>query len=140
MAIVASSVRMWVMMLWAESPSNSARFGADLLLWGQVETNSGIISASVPFLRLLFLSKTKEERGVPQRNMEVMPPRPMGVDAFSQHKGLDLDEWPLKNHEKADEGPASPTWAAFVTVPESLSEGSRHSIGLEPAHLPRESV
>ncbi|PVH91383.1 hypothetical protein DM02DRAFT_477740, partial [Periconia macrospinosa] len=54
MAIVASCVRMWVMALWAESPQNSARFGTDLLLWGQVETNAGIVSASVPFLRLAW--------------------------------------------------------------------------------------
>jgi hypothetical protein len=135
MAIIASSVRVWVMMLWAESPFNSAKFGADLLLWGQVETNSGIISASVPFLRLLFRSRQKEERGVTERKVVVSPPKPMCVDAFSQHKALDMGEWPLRDDEK-EMGPDSAKWGPFITVPESLSSGSRGSTLLEPAHLP----
>jgi hypothetical protein len=139
MAIIASSVRMWVMMLWAESPFNSAKFGADLLLWGQVETNSGIISASVPFLRLLFLSKQKEERGVTQRKVDISPPKPMGVDAFSQHKALDMGEWPLRDGEK-EAGPGSPNWGPFITVPDSLNSGSRGSTVMEPAHLPHQTV
>jgi hypothetical protein len=62
LAIAASSVRMHVMRLWAASPWNSAIYGADLLLWGQVETNSGIISASIPFLRVLLKRKDRAER------------------------------------------------------------------------------
>ncbi|KAF1838283.1 hypothetical protein BDW02DRAFT_594743 [Decorospora gaudefroyi] len=138
MAIIASSVRMWVMMLWAESPTNSARFGADLLLWGQVETNSGIISASIPFLRLLFRSRKKEERGVTQRKIENGPPKPMRVDAFSQCKELDMGEWPLGDEDKKS-GPGSPSWGPFITVPESLS-CSRGSTLLEPVHQPHVTV
>lgn len=131
MAIVASSVRMWVMMLWAESPVNSARFGSDLLLWGQVETNAGIISASVPFLRLLFTSREKEERGVAQRKIDVSPSKPMGSPDAAQKKGVDIETWALD--EKGD-GEGSPNWGPFITVPESLSSGSRGSTLLEPTH------
>jgi hypothetical protein len=133
MAIVASSVRMWVMMLWAESPWNSARFGADLLLWGQVETNSGIISASVPFLRLLFRRREKEERGVTQRKIEVIPPKPMGAAEGGHNQPLHIDTWEFFGDEKND-GEGSPNWGPFITVPESLSSGSRGSMLLEPTH------
>ncbi|KAF1843574.1 uncharacterized protein K460DRAFT_396847 [Cucurbitaria berberidis CBS 394.84] len=127
MAIVASSVRMWVMMLWAESPSASARFGADLLLWGQVETNSGIISASVPFLRLLFRRREKEERGVTQRKIDMSPPKPMGGGGTSQNKPLEIE------YEK-NGGEGSPSWGPFITVPESLGSASRNSTLVEPTH------
>lgn len=137
MAIIASSVRMWVMMLWAESPWNSARFGADLLLWGQVETNAGIISASVPFLRLLFTRKAKEERGVTQRIVDMSPPKPMGVPVVSQNKALEVETWAF--NDKAD-GEGSPNWGPFITVPESLSSGSRGSTLLEPTHHPHMTV
>ncbi|KAH8698167.1 hypothetical protein GQ44DRAFT_85405 [Phaeosphaeriaceae sp. PMI808] len=138
MAIVASSVRMWVMMLWAESPWNSARFGADLLLWGQVETNSGIISASVPFLRLLFLRRQKEERGVTQRRVEAGPHKPMGAEDIKHNQPLEkphkIDTWALFETEKKS-GEGSPGWQPFITVPESLSSGSRGSTLMEkPMH------
>ncbi|KAF1941214.1 hypothetical protein EJ02DRAFT_466686 [Clathrospora elynae] len=141
-AIVASSVRMWVMTIWAESPENSARFGTDLLLWGQVETNSGIISASVPFLRLLFQSRKEEERILMQRVMVVSPPKPMGidnVDCFSQHKELDLDTWPLHDEEEGD-SERDPNWGPFITVPKSLSSGIKGSTLLEPKHHPLVTV
>lgn len=146
MAIVASSVRMWVMMLWAESPFNSARFGADLLLWGQVEINAGIISASVPFLRMLFQKRKKEERGVTERKIEVSPPKPMG------EKPPSLDTWAIHEleleHEKDLEarGEQGAAWQPFITVPESLSSGSRGSVRLEnlerlePKREPHSSV
>jgi hypothetical protein len=131
------------MFLWSQSPSNSARYGADLLLWGQVETNSGIISASVPFLRSLFLYKRKEERGVAHRKVEVSPPRPMGEEAISQNhpleKPLEVDTWALFESEKRS-GQGSPGWQPFITVPESLSSGSRGSTLLEPAHHPHATV
>jgi hypothetical protein len=137
MAIIASSVRMWVMMLWAESPWNSARYGADLLLWGQVETNSGIISASVPFLRMLFVSRKKQERGVTQRRVEASPPKPASGEAVSQNqpleKPLEVDTWALFEHEK-DLGEGGPGWQPFITVPDSLHSGSRGSTLLEPTH------
>ncbi|KNG52030.1 hypothetical protein TW65_00415 [Stemphylium lycopersici] len=154
MAIAASSVRMWVMMLWAESPWNSARYGSDLLLWGQVETNSGIISASVPFLRLLFHGKhKKEERSATPRKAYVTPPTPPQIDAFSQHKALDMGEWPLPNEKGIDRGEyvgfitiherttiaRESNWGPFITIPESLS-GSRSSAQMERTQHPQQMV
>ncbi|KAF2846499.1 hypothetical protein T440DRAFT_432484 [Plenodomus tracheiphilus IPT5] len=131
MAIIASSVRMWVMMLWAESPSNSARFGVDLLLWGQVETNAGIISASVPFLRLLFTGKERQERAAtPARVVDIGPPKPMGGDQLSQNRAPHLETWAFGfDDDKVAE--KSPRWGPFITVPESLSSRSRSSAKLE---------
>lgn len=135
MAIVASCVRMWVMALWSESPQNSAAFGADLLLWGQVETNSGIISASVPFLRLFFRGRDHsrdrepEKNGIaPARRREISPPKPLDTD----NKPLEIDS--MAFFEGDDErGPnGSPQWKPFITVPASLS--SRGSGMLEPTH------
>lgn len=129
MAIVASCVRMWVMALWSESPQNSAEFGADLLLWGQVETNSGIISASVPFLRLIFRGRDRRESSEKQRVLS--PPKqipdsdnkPMEIDSMAFFTGPD------------DAGPnGSPLWKPFITVPASLSSSSRGSAHLEPEH------
>ncbi|KAF2684461.1 hypothetical protein K458DRAFT_388936 [Lentithecium fluviatile CBS 122367] len=133
MAIVASCVRMWVMALWSESPQNSALFGADLLLWGQVETNSGIISASVPFLRLFFRGREKtpdEKNGQQAKRRVISPPKPietdnkpMEIDSLAFFgEGKDLDE------EKGPNG--SPVWKPFITVPASLS--SRGSGMMEP--------
>lgn len=147
MAIIASSVRMWVMMLWAESPWNSARYGSDLLLWGQVETNSGIISASVPFLRMLFVSRKKEERGVTQRRVEASPsPKAVAEGGPSQNqpleKPLEVDTWAVFENEKEkrdEEGGLG--WQPFITVPESFHDGdSRGSTLLEPRHQPHATV
>jgi hypothetical protein len=147
MAIIASSVRMWVMMLWAESPWNSARYGSDLLLWGQVETNSGIISASVPFLRMLFVSRKKEERGVTQRRVEASPsPKAVAAGGTSQNqpleKPLEVDTWAVFENEKEkrdEEGGLG--WQPFITVPESFHDGdSRGSTLLEPRHQPHATV
>ncbi|KAF2787397.1 hypothetical protein K505DRAFT_342972 [Melanomma pulvis-pyrius CBS 109.77] len=124
LAIVASCVRMWVMALWSQSPEKSAQFGADLLLWGQVETNSGIISASVPFLRLIFGRREKEPE---EKRRVVVPPRPIPTD----NKPLRIDS--LKFFTEPDLGPnGSPVWEPFITVPASLSSGSRGSAMLEP--------
>lgn len=126
MAIVASCVRMWVMALWSESPQNSAQFGADLLLWGQVETNAGIISASVPFLRLIFRGREREQRGVSQEKRVMSPPKLAPV----------ADNRPVEIESAAffEEGSGSPGWKPFITVPVSLSSSSRGSTHLEPEH------
>lgn len=128
MAIVASSVRMWVMMLWAESAINSARFGPDLLLWGQVETNAGIISASIPFLRLLFQRNKKEERGFTQRRVE-SPKQP----------DLKDEEFGFFNADEKAEKEGDPNWGPFITVPASLASTSRGSTSLDPTP-PRATV
>ncbi|KAL5394486.1 hypothetical protein PMIN02_004958 [Paraphaeosphaeria minitans] len=140
MAIVASCVRMWVMALWAESPQNSARFGCDLLLWGQVEVNSGIVSASVPFLRLFFRGREREpdEKPAARRKVrEIAPPnlargdakplRIQSMDFFEQDKMRKGDEEAGGDRRNPD----SPEWGGFITVPASLSSGSRGSAMLE---------
>jgi hypothetical protein len=112
MAIVASCVRMWIMALWSESISNSGQFGAELLLWGQVEVNAGIQSASVPFLRLLFRRDTA-------RTKDVESPPPMQL-RNANNKPLELNS--LQIFAGPDKGPnGSPIWKPFITVPESLS-------------------
>ncbi|KAF2662658.1 hypothetical protein K491DRAFT_584939, partial [Lophiostoma macrostomum CBS 122681] len=129
MAIVASCVRMWVMALWSESPQNSAQFGADLLLWGQVETNSGIISASVPFLRLIFRGRERKENSE-EKPRVVAPPKQVPE---SNNKPLQIDSMAFFSGGEA--GPnGSPVWKPFITVPASLSSGSRGSAQLEVVH------
>ncbi|EMD64878.1 hypothetical protein GGP41_002865 [Bipolaris sorokiniana] len=160
MAIVASSVRMWVMYMWAESPYNSARYGADLLLWGQVETNSGIISASVPFLRLLFRNKEKkpQQSGTPQKIFatppEAQPPTPPKDDEYSPRKVPDVEMWPLPNEKGLDRGDSvgfitiherstiarESNWGPFVTIPESLSSDGKDSPYLAPPFSPHKTA
>jgi hypothetical protein len=147
MAIVASCVRMWVMALWSESPQNSAQFGADLLLWGQVETNSGIISASVPFLRLIFRgrgggdSRSEQRRGGAghagageKKVVGLVSPPEMAHGRGSDNKPLQMDSMAFFEPGQ-DEGPGSPMWKPFITVPASLSSGSRGSELLEPTRV-----
>jgi hypothetical protein len=156
MAIVASSIRMWVMYMWAASPYNAARYGADLLLWGQVETNSGIISASVPFLRLLFRDKEKKTQpsGTPQK-MYATPPGAQAVPPprhhyYSEHKEPDTEMWPLRNEKVHDKGESvgfitiharstmarGSNWGPFVTIPESLTSDDKDSVHIERAYYP----
>lgn len=162
MAIAASSVRMWVMYLWAESPYNSARYGTDLLLWGQVETNSGIISASVPFLRLLFRNKEKREeqqqQGVTPQKVYVTPPtdppKAPSVEPYSPENPPDIEMWPLQDekamdmedsvrfitiHERSTVARES-NWGPFVTIPESLSSDGKDSPQLGRAQHPYHGV
>ena len=135
MAIIASCVRMWVMALWSESPQNSAVFGSDLLLWGQVETNSGIVSASVPFLRSVFRGREREpdEKPLAKRRVQEIR-RPVEVQAEGpplQKGSMEIFDGGRGGDE--EEGGGSPEWGGFITVPASLSSGSRGSVMLEPA-------
>lgn len=151
LAIVASCIRMWVMALWAENAVNSARYGTDLLLWGQVETNAGIVSASVPFLRLAWRGGENGSDGssggkgrLGRREVKEM------IEAPVRSPGLDDQKWPLNEirkdvefrseevftgDEKRPDG--NPAWGGFVTVPEDY--GSRHNRGThgleEPAKV-----
>ncbi|KAJ4319721.1 hypothetical protein N0V94_003780 [Neodidymelliopsis sp. IMI 364377] len=129
MAIVASAVRMHVMRLWAQSPWNSAIYGSDLLLWGQVETNSGIISASVPFLRLLFKRKERSERLSGRKVVEIVSPR---VGRRPQLEPLEMDTIMLFPRNEKDEEAGSPSWKPFITVPASVGDRSRGSAYLAP--------
>jgi hypothetical protein len=167
-AIVASSVRMWVMMLWAESPQNryaeplslthnqdntstpysndtdtplSAKYGADLLLWGQVETNSGIISASVPFLRHLSAGRdtTSEQRKD--------APKPMGLEVKDPVKVEKAEVWDELEKEKdvekegdVEKGARKRGWQPFITVPVGLSRGGPGDTVMETVHKPYGTV
>ncbi|KAF1980218.1 hypothetical protein BU23DRAFT_585987 [Bimuria novae-zelandiae CBS 107.79] len=139
MAIIASCVRMWVMALWSESPENSAVFGTDLLLWGQVETNSGIVSASVPFLRLFFRGSDRrpDEKPLARRKVqEIRSPKKIPTDGVPlQKESMEFFDGRKGNEESGGSG--SPEWSGFITVPASLSSASRGSAILEPvqAHL-----
>jgi hypothetical protein len=142
MAIVASSIRLWVMTLWAGSPNAAARFGTDLLLWGQVETNSGIICASIPFLRMIFVGQKKEDRCATPKVVDVGPPQPRGGQDVSQNrpleKPLEVDTWAVSEAEKRSNDDA-PGWQPFITIPENLSIRGRDDM-LEPAHQPHMTV
>ncbi|KAF2705626.1 hypothetical protein K504DRAFT_387578 [Pleomassaria siparia CBS 279.74] len=126
LAIVASCVRMWVMALWAQSPDKSAQFGADLLLWGQVETNAGIISASIPFLRLLFGRRDKEPDE--KRRIVVGPPKQITPNEKDE-KATQIETLKFfTQKDGVDHDGGSPAWDPFITVPASLSSGSRGSV------------
>ncbi|KAJ8116995.1 hypothetical protein OPT61_g1722 [Boeremia exigua] len=130
LAIVASSIRMHVMVLWAASPWNSAIYGADLLLWGQVEINSGIISASVPFLRLLFKRQERAKRVAVRRKVAEIPtPR---VGRKPQIAPLEMDTIALfpQGGDGVDEEKG---WKPFITVPASLGDRSWESVDALPA-------
>ncbi|KAH6612093.1 hypothetical protein C7974DRAFT_323396 [Boeremia exigua] len=119
LAIVASSIRMRVMTLWAESPWNSAIYGTDLLLWGQVEINSGIISASIPFLRLLFKRRERTERAASGRKVaEIERPR---VGRKPQIEPLEMETIALFPRG-GDGGEGEKEWKPFMTVPASMGE------------------
>lgn len=73
MAIVASSVRLYVLVQWNSGWIEQGMNTANLLIWGQVEQHAGIISASIPFLRPL-VRKLKQCCVGPRRDQP--PPSP----------------------------------------------------------------
>jgi hypothetical protein len=54
MAVVASAFRLHTMLLWLSDYTQQGLSTTDLLLWSQVEQHTGLIAASIPFLRPLF--------------------------------------------------------------------------------------
>ncbi|ORY03658.1 hypothetical protein BCR34DRAFT_69010 [Clohesyomyces aquaticus] len=144
MAIVASCVRMWVMALWSASPAAAAKFGSDLLLWGQVETNAGIISASIPFLRLIFRGRDRERERALEKEKAFSPPRrPTGATARptgNSNRPLEIPS--MAFFSDPDVGPnGSPVWKPFITVPESLNSSARDSAVLEAQQIhPHQTV
>ncbi|KAF2996700.1 hypothetical protein E8E13_005231 [Curvularia kusanoi] len=127
-AIVASSIRMRVMTLWAESPNNSAIYGNHLLMWGQVEINSGIISASIPFLRLLFKRGERAERRASGRKVaEIVSPR---AGKKPEIEPLELDTIALfPKDEDRDRKDPEKQWKPFITVPANLGDRTWGSNG-----------
>jgi hypothetical protein len=45
---------MWILVLWSKDVRSQNKYGTDLLTWGQIEVNCGIVGASAMFLRPLF--------------------------------------------------------------------------------------
>ncbi|KAL6706628.1 hypothetical protein ACN47E_005384 [Coniothyrium glycines] len=62
-AIVASACRLRTMVLWLSDFQHQAENTANLLLWSQVEQHTGIIAASIPFLRPIFRKYLVRVRG-----------------------------------------------------------------------------
>lgn len=54
MALAASAVRLYTMVLWLIGLDIREEYTANLLLWSQVEQHTGVIAASIPFLRPIF--------------------------------------------------------------------------------------
>ncbi|KAF2262787.1 hypothetical protein CC78DRAFT_301265 [Lojkania enalia] len=54
MAVVASAIRLWVLVLWTSGFIKQGENTGNLIIWGQVEQHAGIIAASIPFLRPLY--------------------------------------------------------------------------------------
>lgn len=52
--IIASAVRMYILVMWYKDVHTQEKWGTDLLIWGQVELNCGILGACAPFMRPLF--------------------------------------------------------------------------------------
>ncbi|KAF2473359.1 uncharacterized protein BDR25DRAFT_323909 [Lindgomyces ingoldianus] len=62
-AIIASAIRLWILVLWASNFMEQGKHTGDFLIWGQVEQHAGIISASIPFLRPLYRKAIHARRG-----------------------------------------------------------------------------
>ncbi|KAF2197643.1 hypothetical protein GQ43DRAFT_380508, partial [Delitschia confertaspora ATCC 74209] len=127
LAIVASSLRVWILTLWAESVASQQKYGTDLLLWGQVEINSGIVSASIPFLKQFFTGRRSTTRGSDTVAIERPTPRPLKpfCPTLHQDKKLDVTQCSMGRPETE---PGEMGWRPFITVPANLSskEGSKN--------------
>lgn len=70
-AIIASALRLHTIILWLSSFRQQGLNTANLLLWSQVEQHTGLIAASIPFLRplcrkALTKARTKEQPSSPR--------------------------------------------------------------------------
>jgi hypothetical protein len=61
-AIAASAVRLSITMRWLSNFEESGRQWGNLLIWSQVEQHTGIIAASIPFLRPIMRKIVKRVR------------------------------------------------------------------------------
>lgn len=87
LAIVASAVRLRIMVLWLSDFVHQGENTANLLIWSQVEQHTGIIAASIPFLRPIFRRVLTKAR-----NREQPSPSPIvrlvGHGSTPQNPGL----------------------------------------------------
>src|SRR5690348_14465583 len=63
LAVVASAVRLRVMLLWLSGFIDQGMNTSNILIWSQVEQNTGIIAGSLPFLRPIFRKAITKVRG-----------------------------------------------------------------------------
>jgi hypothetical protein len=79
MAIVASSIRLRVIVLWLSDWKKQGENTANLMIWSQVEQHAGIISASIPFLRPLLRKAfaARSERHSPSPAAKLIAPVPV---------------------------------------------------------------
>ena len=132
LAIVASSLRLWILTLWAESVASQQRYGVDLLLWGQVEVNCGIVSASIPFLKKLFgwalgpASTSDDETPGEERVWRQPESRSKAGSDKNKKMGKKLCNLSLSSMGRPETEEGELGWKPFITVPQSLSDkGSR---------------
>lgn len=85
LGIAASAIRMWILMLWGKNVRSRSKYGTELLIWGQVEVNCGIIGASAMFLRPLF-RQWFQRRTTELKNAEGDIERREGTE-YTRHEG-----------------------------------------------------
>ena len=117
--IVASCIRISILVLWGESGENASKYGSDVVLWGQVEVNCGIVCASFPFLQSLF--KRDSAGGRPK----VSPPQPRKWPVPRSWRvppsTKDIESVSADSSDHLTMNTTVPFWSPFITVPESLS-------------------
>ena len=62
LAVVASAIRLWVLVKWTSSWNSEGEQLGNLLIWGQVEQHAGIMAGSIPFLRPLYRKLVERHR------------------------------------------------------------------------------
>ncbi|OAL50604.1 hypothetical protein IQ07DRAFT_432086 [Pyrenochaeta sp. DS3sAY3a] len=87
LAVAASAVRMYILVLWGKDFRTQNKYGTELLTWGQIELNCAIVGASMMFLRPLFVCP-----------FEHKPARPKAVE----RKAAEADDADAK--ERDDDG------------------------------------
>lgn len=65
LAVVASAARLRVIVLWLSNFVAQGENVANLIIWSQVELNTGIIAGSIPFLRPLYRKALLKARSTP---------------------------------------------------------------------------
>jgi hypothetical protein len=99
-AIFASVVRVYILTVWSATALSQPQHQREMLMFGQLEINSGIISASIPFLRPLFRKffagkeqdgdvvevklKTWNEETAGMKNQEGAPRQKIAVDCVGR--------------------------------------------------------
>lgn len=73
LAVAASAVRMYILVLWGKDFRTQSKYGTELLTWGQIELNCAIVGASVMFLRPLFVCPFEHKAARPKAAERKVP-------------------------------------------------------------------